>query len=69
MLNNDLIEVDALNIGGMFLWITRHVWLPSSIHEVITWVIGTLVGVSLLALNIIKIHQALKAQNQPKKDP
>lgn len=52
-MSNDLIEVDALNIGGMFLWVTSHVWFPSSIHEVVTWVIGTLVGVSLLTLSIL----------------
>lgn len=55
-MSNDLIEVDALNIGGMFLWVTSHVWFPSSIHEVVTWAIGTLVGVSLLTLNLMLLN-------------
>lgn len=52
----DLVEVDALNVGGIMLWALTHVWFPESIPETITFVMGTLVGLSLLALNVTKLY-------------
>lgn len=54
---SDLVEVDAINIGGMLVYVSSIIWLPATAYEVITWIIGTMVGVSLIALNIIKIKQ------------
>jgi uncharacterized membrane protein len=56
----DLVEVDALNVGGIMLWALTHVWFPDSIPETITFVVGTLVGLSLLALNVTKLYYAIK---------
>lgn len=56
----DLVEVDALNIGGIMLWALTHVWFPESIPETITFVMGTLVGLSLLALNVTKLYYTIK---------
>jgi len=56
----DLVEVDALNIGGIMLWALTHVWFPDTISEIITFVVGTLVGLSLLALNVTKLYYTIK---------
>lgn len=56
----DLIEVDALNLSGMLLWVSHLMWFPATVYETITWATGTAVGVSLVVLNIVKINQAVK---------
>lgn len=56
----DLVEVDVLNVGGIMLWALTHVWFPDSIPETITFVVGTLVGLSLLALNVTKLYYTIK---------
>lgn len=59
----DLVEVDALNIGGMLLWVSNMIWFPATVYEAITWAIGTCVGASLVTLNIIKIHHMIKEKS------
>jgi len=47
----DLLQVDGLNIAGMMHFVVNIIWFPASVYEIISWIIGSLVGLSLVALN------------------
>lgn len=59
----DLVQVDTLNIAGILLWVSNMIWFPATAYEVVTWIIGVCVGVSLVSLNVIKIHHMIKDKN------
>lgn len=60
----ELVEVDMLNIGGILLWVSNMIWFPETAYELITWMIGVCVGLSLISLNIMKIGHMIKKDNE-----
>ena len=60
----ELVEVDMLNIGGILLWVSNMIWFPETVYELITWMIGVCVGLSLISLNIMKIGHMIKKDNE-----
>ena len=65
----ELVGVDSLNIAAMVLWASNYVWLPSTVYEVVTWVIGSLVGISLIALNSYKLYQSIQRDKKDQQKP
>ena len=66
----DFIEVVALNVGGFLLyWATNMIFLPSTVYETVTWIVGTCVGVSLIALNVVKLYYTIKKGGNKTIDP
>ena len=57
-----LIHADALNIGGITLYAHMVVWFPATFYEMVTWGIGSLVGISLITMNVVKTYHEIKNQ-------
>lgn len=64
-----LIHADALNIGGITLYAHMVVWFPATFYEMVTWSIGSLVGISLIVMNVVKTAHELKNEKDKTKKP